>query len=72
MAKALSLFLFVSRFLPGEELPDSCTVELIPERVQDGVEDRRRLGQHRKDLEDQTTIINTEMSELHTMIFQAN
>lgn len=52
MAKALSLFLLVCRFLAGEELPDSSAVELVTERVQDGVEDRRRLGQHRQDLEE--------------------
>lgn len=55
MAKALSLFLLVCRSLPGEELPDSSAVKLVTECVQDGVEDRRRLGQHRKDLEDLQT-----------------
>ncbi len=42
-------------FCPVRKLPDSSAVELVTEGVQHGVEDRRRLGQHRQYLEDLQT-----------------
>ncbi len=67
---SLSLFLLVCRLLSGEELPDSSAVELITEGVQHGVEDRRRLGQHRQYLEDlQTHDLSSQGKTLKMFVF---
>ncbi len=63
-------YFFLSADFCGEELPDSSAVELITEGVQHGVEDRRRLGQHRQYLEDlQTHDLSSQGKTLKMFVF---